>query len=82
MGINLKKLEKICIIYSIIYWGIYIINVFYTWSLYNPFWWVLEMPYNQGLRSCVLMISSMILTASGALYFIFLNDNGQFEEPK
>jgi len=77
----MKKLLTIFKIWSVIYWGVYSITAFYKWELYNPFWWVLEMPHNQDLRYRLLIILPTFVMLMVALYFVFLNKKGQFITP-
>lgn len=77
----MKKLLTIFKIWSAIYWGIYSITAFYKWELYNPFWWVLEMPNNQGLRYNLLIAFPTVFIIIIVLYFCMLNKKGQFITP-
>ena len=73
----MKKCITILKIWSIVYWGIYFVSSFYKWELYNPFWWVLELPNNQEIRQHVLMILIFISLIMGALWNVFLDENGK-----
>ena len=78
--LNLNKLRTLSIIYSVIYWGVYIINAFWAWDLYNPFWWVLEIPYDESLRGALMFFGALGLFISAMIYNIFLNKYGRFED--
>jgi len=43
------------IINMIIYWSVYILKSFIQWDLQNPFQWILDLPYNEDLRTLVLV---------------------------
>jgi hypothetical protein len=50
---------------SIIWAAFYVIRAFVIWEIYNPFWWVLDIPtYSNESRGFIAFF--------GALYWIFL----------
>jgi hypothetical protein len=77
----MKRAITIFKIWSVIYWGIYSITAFYKWELYNPFWWILEMPKNQDLRYKLLIAFPTVIILMLAFYFVFLNKKGQLITP-
>lgn len=77
---NLKKVITIQKFVSGILWGVYIINAFVKWHLYNPFWWVFEIPTSPWLREAILIILFLYLVFFLIMYFIVLDKKGKIDK--
>lgn len=75
----MKKIFKINGIFSAVVWTIYFLNSFYLWDLYNPFWWVYEIPVNQNVRDIFMGIFFAYVVYFVLMYEFVLDKNGKFQ---
>jgi len=49
-------------VFSIGYWSIYLLTAFVKWEFYNPFWWLVQLPYFTPENRMLVLVSAFFIS--------------------